>query len=122
LEGTKRAAITGVYVYRQNAIKQLANLMIFGDNPNGEIFYVPADKLPPAGGQARRILLNDKGTPKPLLQIIREKNTAQGKPPAPRADLRFGEGPQGQIFVMNKQDGIIRLLVPNGQTTAAAVR
>jgi glucose/arabinose dehydrogenase len=121
LTPTKRAAITGVYVYRQNTIKQLANLMIFGDNPNGEIFYVHADKLPAAGGQAavRRILLNDKGTPKPLLQIIREKNAAQGKPAPERADLRFGEGPRGQIFVMNKRDGIIRLLVPNGQTSAS---
>jgi glucose/arabinose dehydrogenase len=121
LEPTKKAAITGVYVYRANAIKQLSNLLIFGDNPNGEIFYVHADKLPAAGGQAavRRILLNDKGTPKPLLQIIREKNTAQGKPPAERADLRFGQGPQGQIFVMNKRDGVIRLLVPNGQATAS---
>lgn len=120
-EPTKRAAITGVYVYRSTAIKQLANLLIFGDNPNGEIFYVHADKLPAAGGQAavRRILLNDKGTPKPLLQIIREKNAAQGKPAAERADLRFGQGPQGQIFVMNKRDGVIRLLVPNGPTSAS---
>jgi hypothetical protein len=110
-----------VYVYRSNAIKQLANLLIFGDNPNGEIFYIHADKPPAAGGQAavRRILLNDKGTPKPLLQIIRDKNTAQGKPAAERADLRFGQGPQGQIFVMNKRDGVIRLLVPNGQTSAS---
>jgi glucose/arabinose dehydrogenase len=116
-EPTKKSAITGVYVYRSNAIKQLANLLIFGDNPNGEIFYIHADKPPAAGGQAavRRILLNDKGTPKPLLQIIREKNAAQGKPAAERADLRFGQGPQGQIFVMNKRDGVIRLLVPNGQ-------
>jgi glucose/arabinose dehydrogenase len=121
LAPTKKAAITGVYVYRSNAIKQLANLLIFGDNPNGEIFYVHADKLPAAGGQAaiRRILLNDKGTPKPLLQIIRDKNTAQGKTPADRADLRLGQGPQGQIFVMNKRDGVIRLLVPNGQATAS---
>ena len=41
-----RAAITGVYVYRQTAIRSSQNLMIFGDNPSGEIFYVNADKLP----------------------------------------------------------------------------
>ena len=57
-------------------------------------------------------MFNDKGTNKTLLQFIREKNTAQGKPPAPRADLRFGRGPHGQIFVMNKRDGVIRLFVP----------
>ena len=87
--------------------------MIFGDNPSGEIFYVNADNLPNGGQDAiRRILFNDKGTPKTLLQLIQEKNAAQGKTPAPRADLRFGRGPNGQIFVLNKRDGVIRLLVP----------
>jgi hypothetical protein len=108
-----RAAITGVYVYRQGIIKQLQNLLIFGDNPSGEIFYVNADKLP-AGGQdqIRRIMFDDKGTNKTLLQLIREKNAAQGKPAAPRADLRLGRGADNRIFVMNKRDGVIRLLVP----------
>ena len=55
---------------------------------------------------------NDKGANKTLLQLIREKNAAQGKPGAPRADLRFGRGPNGQVFIMNKRDGVIRLLVP----------
>jgi glucose/arabinose dehydrogenase len=110
----QRAAVTGVIIYRQTAIRQLAHLMIFGDNPSGQIFYVDADNLP-NGGQAavRQILFNDKGTRKTLLQLIVEKNTAQGKEPAARADLRFGEGPQGQIFVLNKRDGVIRLLVPD---------
>ena len=43
-------------------IPQLSNLLIFGDNPSGEIFYVSADKLPNGGQDAiRRILFNDKG-------------------------------------------------------------
>jgi glucose/arabinose dehydrogenase len=108
-----RAAITGVYVYREKEIKQLQNLMLFGDNPSGEIFYLNADKLPSGGqDQLRRVMFNDKGTNKTLLQLIREKNAAQGKPAAPRADLRLGRGPRGQIFVLNKRDGVIRLLVP----------
>ena len=103
----------GVYVYREKEIKQLQNLLIFGDNPSGEIYYVNADKLPNGGqDQIRRILFSDKGTNKTLLQLIREKNAAQGKQPAPRADMRMGRGPRGQIFVLNKRDGIIRLLVP----------
>jgi glucose/arabinose dehydrogenase len=110
----QRAAITGVCIYRQTAIPQLQNLMLFGDNPSGQIFYVHADKLPD-GGQAavRQVLLNDRGTRKTLLQLIAEKNKSQGKEPAARADLRFGEGPQGQIFILNKRDGVIRLLVPD---------
>lgn len=106
------AAIGGL-VYRRNTIKQLANLILFGDNPSGEIFYVSADNLP-KGGQAsiRRVLFDDKGEKKTLLQLIKEKNTAQGRQPAARADLRFGEGPNQQIFILNKNDGTIRLLVP----------
>jgi hypothetical protein len=109
------SSMTGGYVYRQTAIKQLANLLLFGDIPSGEIFYVNADSLPTGGQDAiRRILFNDNGAEKNLLQLIKEKNTRQGKDPATRADLRFGLGPQGQIFVLNKRDGVIRLLVPDG--------
>ena len=109
----QRAAVTGIYVYREKEIKQLQDLLIFGDNPSGEIFYVNPDR-PSRGGhdQIRRIMFNDKGANKTLLELIREKNTAQGKPPAPRADLRMGRGPRGQIFILNKRDGVIRLLVP----------
>jgi hypothetical protein len=106
------AATMGV-IYRQTAIPQLAGLLLFGDNPSGEIFYINADKLPQGGQDSiRRILFNDKGVAKPLLQLIKEKNTAQGKTPATRADLRFGPGPNGQIFILNKRDGTIRLIVP----------
>jgi len=109
----RRPAITGVYVYRQTAIKQLTNKLIFGDNPSGEIFHVDADNLPRGGQDSiRRILFNDKGTSKTLLQLIQEKNTSQGKSPAARADLRLGLGPQGQVFVLNKRDGTIRQIVP----------
>jgi glucose/arabinose dehydrogenase len=107
------SAAIGGFVYRQTAIPQLANLLVFGDNPSGEIFYINADNLP-KGGQdpIRRILLNDSGVQKTLLQVIKEKNAAQGKTPATRVDLRFAEGPDGQIFLLNKRDGIIRRLVP----------
>ena len=108
------SAVTLGYVYRHNRLKQLSNLLLFGDNPSGEIFYVHADKLPPNGGQdaIRRIVFNDKGQTKRLLDLVQEKNAAQGRKPATRADLRFGEGPDGRLFVLNKWDGIIREIVP----------
>ena len=53
--------------------------MLFGDFPSGEIFYIQADKLPSGGQDAiRRVLLNDGGEAKTLLQVIREKNAAAG--------------------------------------------
>ena len=107
------SAATGVVVYRGKAIKQLANLVLFGDNPSGEIFYFNADKLPGGGQDAiRRVLLTRDGMSKTLLEWIREKNASQRRGAATRADLRFGTGPDNQVFILNKRDNIIRLLVP----------
>jgi len=106
-------AVTGVIVYRGTAVPALSNKLIFGDNPSGEIFYVDVDNLPNGGqDQIRRILFNDKGSRKRLLQLIQEKNQAHGRDKATRADLRFGVGPQGQILILNKRDGVIREIVP----------
>lgn len=108
-----RVAVTMGVVYRGRVLRQLADLLIFGDNPSGEIFYVRADELPQGGQRAiRRILLDDGGVAKTFLQVIQETNVKQGRPPASRADLRFGTGPNDRIFLLNKRDGVIRLLVP----------
>jgi hypothetical protein len=110
------SAVTIGSVYRQTAIKQLSNMLVFGDNPSGEVFYISADNLPKGGQSAiRRILFNDGGAAKTLLQLIQDKNVKQGKKPATRADLRFGSGPDGQIFLLNKRDGVIRQLVPDAR-------
>lgn len=108
-----RSAVTGVHVYRGTAIGSLTGTLLFGDMPSGELFYIDADNLP-AGGQAAigRVLFNHGGTRKTLLQLIREKNAAQGVEPAPRADIKLGIGPEEQIFLFNKGDGTIRVLTP----------
>jgi hypothetical protein len=111
-----QSAVTMGVVYRQTAIKQLSNMVVFGDNPSGEVFYISADSLPKGGQSAiRRVLFNSNGTTKTLLQLIQDKNARQGKKPATRADLRFGAGPDGQILLLNKRDGIIRQLVPDAR-------
>ncbi len=98
-----QSAITGVIPYRATHIPQLTDQLIFGDNPSGELFYINADALP-AGGQSaiRRIIF---GGNKSLLDLIKARS-----PNALRADLRFGLGPDGRIFLLNKADGIIREL------------
>ena len=108
-----QSAATGVYVYRGGDIPQLEGLVLWGDMPSGEMFWFDADGLP-GGGQdgIRRILLDDNGEARTLLDVVQAKNREQGRQPATRADLRYGAGPDGQVFVMNKQDGVIRLLVP----------
>lgn len=61
--------------------------------------------------QSGRLLLDDgSGEPKTLLQLVQEKNAEQGRNPADRTDLRFGTGPDNQVFILNKHDGVIRRL------------
>jgi hypothetical protein len=107
------SAVTMGYVYRDGRLKSLRNLLLFGDNPSGEMFYVNADKLPPNGGQdaIRRIVFNDKGQPRTLLDLVKAKAVEKGRKPPTRADLRYGEGPDGRIFILNKWDGVIREIV-----------
>ena len=108
----RSSAITGVVAYRDSLIPQLQNQLLFGDFPSGEIFYVSADDVP-EGGQSpiRRVLLRDGGDSKTFLQLIQEKTVEQGREQATRADLRFGTGPGGRLFVLNKHDGVIREVV-----------
>ena len=58
-----QVAITGVVVYRGTAIAALSNMVLFGDNPSGEVFYISADRLPNGGQDAiRRVLFNSGGS------------------------------------------------------------
>ena len=108
----RQVAVTGVSIYRSDEIPALQNKIVFGDNPSGELFYIDADAQL-EGGQAhiRRILLNSGGETKTFLQVIQAKNEELGQDVASRADLRFGYGPNGEIFLLNKHDGVIRKLV-----------
>ena len=108
-----QAASVGLVIYRSTAIPQLTNRIVFGDMPSGEVFHVSADTLPNGGQDAiRRVLfVTAPGAgPRPALEIIQEKNQAQGKTVASRADLRFDVTSAGRIFVLNKADGMIRVI------------
>jgi hypothetical protein len=106
------SAATGVVAYRDNAIPQLTNRVLWGDLPSGEVFHVPADGLS-GGGQAaiRRVLFRDGDETKTLLDLVQAKVAAQGREPTTRADLHFGRGPGGRVFILNKWDGVVREIV-----------
>ncbi len=106
------SAATGVHIFRGNEIPELQNTVLWGDLPTGQLFYVSANPFP-NGGQnpIRRILFDDGGQTKTFLQLIQEKNVEQGREPASRADMRFGAGPDNQLYLINKRDGVIRQLV-----------
>ena len=111
-------AVTGIVAYRGDAIPELKDKLLFGDIVGGEVFYVHIDR-PHDGGQdqIRRVLFNHEGETKTLLKLVQESRRQQGLSEIPRADLRFGTGPDGQIFLLNKRDGMIRHLGSAPKTT-----
>lgn len=109
----RQSAITGVVAYRADRIPRLTNLVLFGDFPSGEVFYIQADDLPDGGQDViRRVLFGSDDSPTTLLELIQSENRAQGREPASRVDLRFGTGPNGRLFLLNKHDGVIREITP----------
>ncbi|MCA1585901.1 MAG: PQQ-dependent sugar dehydrogenase [Acidobacteria bacterium] len=107
------SASVGVVVYRSTTVPQLNGRLLFGDMPSGELFHVSADELPKGGQDAiRRVLfvMAAGAAPRTFLQIIQEKNLAQGRTPATRADMRFDATAAGQVFMLNKADGTIRMI------------
>ena len=107
-------AVTGPVVYRHHAIPNLTNRVLFGEMVSGEVFYFNADDLPDGGQDAiRRVLFHHAGKVKSFLQMVKEKVAWQGrKLKKMRADVRFGTGRNGQIFLLNKSDSTIRRVVP----------
>jgi len=103
-----QSAAVGLAVYRANRVQAIANMVIWGDNPSGEVFATPADALPNGGQDAmRRVLFRDEGQAKTLLQLIQKH-----VPDANQPDLRLNAGPEGAVFLLNKADGIVRQIVP----------
>jgi glucose/arabinose dehydrogenase len=102
-EGTaaKVAAVTGGFVYRGTRIPRLVGHYVLGDIVTGRIFHVPVAQLV-KGRQTplKELTLLRAGAPVTLLGLL-------GKT---RADLRFGQGGDGELYVLTKQDGAIRRL------------
>jgi hypothetical protein len=108
----QRAAVTGLHVFRSAAIPALDKKVLLSDLPSGALLYFDADQ-PPAGGSAglHRVLLRaGSNAPTTLLELIRGRNAQQGRPPAARTDLRLSAAADGRVFLLNKADGLIRVL------------
>ena len=115
-------AIVGGSVYRGTAVPQLKGLYIFGEfaSNSGPLFAVEVDELVDRDDFSNLNSLNDghlapfqeirlthNGVEKSLLQIINDAIPGS----VSRTDLRFGVGPDNEIYVLNKRDGVIRRLV-----------
>ncbi|MEL6824182.1 MAG: PQQ-dependent sugar dehydrogenase, partial [Calditrichota bacterium] len=95
-------AIVGGFVYRGAAIPDLYGKYVFGDIVRGRIFYVDSDSLI-MGQQAgiSELTLTVNGMPTTLLTIVGES----------RADLRFGIDEQNELYILTKQDAMVRKMV-----------
>ncbi len=115
-------AIVGGAVYRGNSVPQLKGLYIFGEfaTNSGPLFAVEVDDLIQREDFSNLNSLNDghlapfqeirlthNGVEKSLRQIIDDALPGS----VSRTDLRFGVGPDNEIYVLNKHDGIVRKLV-----------
>jgi len=115
-------ATVGGSVYRGSDVPQLTGLYLFGDfaTHTGPIFAVDVDELVQRDDFTNLTDLNEghlapfaevqltrSGVDKTLLQIIADE-TGQSEN---RTDLRFGVGPDNEIYVLNKHDGVVRKIV-----------
>ena len=102
-------AVTVGEVVLGSGIPGLDGQLLLGDFPNGVIYTLDVDNDPLDGGQDQldELLLIDiaSGSTDPvrLLNLI-DTNSL-------RADLRFSFDTDGDVFILNKRDGIIRRLV-----------
>lgn len=119
------AAVSGGFVYRGTQVSELQGKYLFGDfaNNHGPIYIVDESDLDQQedftdlandhnGGYLapyeELVLLNDNDQPTTLLDIIRRASRNFG---LGRNDLRFGQDENGEVYVLNKQDGWVRRFV-----------
>lgn len=107
-------AVTMGEVVRGSAIAGLNGLLMAGDNPKGVFYTLNVDTDPlDGGGEGWSELIPYEattGVQKRLITLINEKRASQGLGAVTRADLRFSVNTPGEVFVLNKQDGTVRVL------------
>lgn len=95
-------AVTGGFVYRGKTIPELTGQYVFGDITSGALFYADAASLESgARSPIFKLGLVYHGAPATLAGITRNSH----------ADLRFGLGEDGEIYLLTKADGAVRKLV-----------
>ncbi|MEO0531771.1 MAG: PQQ-dependent sugar dehydrogenase [Planctomycetota bacterium] len=105
-------AVAGGSVYRGDAVPELRGLFFFGDfSERSTIFAVPIDELAQREDFSDLESLSD-GRLAPYEQVRFTENgiprTWQQIVGSNRTNLRFGEGPDGELYLLNKADGTIR--------------
>ena len=108
---TGQRAVTLGEVARNTGIPGLDGKLLLADFPNGIIFTLDVDSDPFDGGSdglQELQLVNELNQSVRLIDLIRD---ATGDPSINRTDLRFSLGIDGEVFILNKQDNVLRRLV-----------
>lgn len=109
-------AITMGEVYRGTGIPALDGMLIAGDNPKGVMYLLDVDSDPlNGGGEGWTELIPvdmETGQERRLISLINAERTSLGLGNSGRADLRFSVNTPGEVYVLNKNDGMLRMLVP----------
>ena len=99
--GEGRAIIGGFVVHGPNP---LSGKYVFGDIHNGRIFTADTSELTGPGpvtmDKIDELMLIHNGATTTMQGILGQE----------RVDLRFGQGPNGELYVLSKQDGFVRRL------------
>lgn len=96
-------AVIGGFVYRGSLIPELRGHYIFGDLVMGTVFHAPVDQLTPDSPIAfEELRLVVDGVETTLFDLSATSN---------RVDLRFGIDEHGELYLLNKRDGMIRKII-----------
>ncbi len=107
-------AVTTGPVYRGSRLPDLNGRLIFSDFVNGVPYTLDADHLGDGGqGPITELRLRSDGMEISFLALIQSV-----APSATRADLRYGTDASGNVYLLNKQDGVIRRIVMPASTHA----
>lgn len=113
---TDNDAITMGEVYRGTGISDLDGILMAGDNPKGLIYILDVESDPlDGGGEGWTELIPidvETGEERRLISLINAERASLGLGNSGRADLRFSVNTPGEVFILNKNDGMLRMLVP----------
>jgi len=115
-------AVTSGEVVRNIGVAALEGHLPIADFPTGLFFILDVDNDALDGGQdglRELLLLNENDEPVRFLELINTARTQRGLSPASRADLRFSVNTPGRLYLINKQDGIIRRILAEITPTVA---
>ena len=123
-------AVTDGFAYH-GRIAALNGKFVFGDVQNGRVFVAELaalkkadDGIPQTVAPIEEVQLyvrdaNGKRVDVSFLELVQKTTEKIMERPVPRADLHISHTRDGELFLTSRQDGMIRMLVPEVGATSA---